>query len=82
MRKLAFPVVLLLAFLAGCAKLDYGIAVATDQMCTAEGQVARTSFRLAQDANFKLADKALCARCPGEANLQCTGDPVALPVVP
>lgn len=82
MKALKYLVILPILFLAGCAQLDYGFAVMSDQMCTIHGQNARLVFRNTQDFNFREADKAVCARCPGEEALQCTGDPKALPANP
>lgn len=72
-------IVLLCTLLAGCSQLRQGIAIATDQMCSDEGEAARSAFRSDQNESFIKDDKALCARCPGETELKCTGDPKALP---
>jgi len=82
MNILKMLVVLAVVGLAGCAQLDHGVAIASDQMCSVNGAAGRTAFRVTQDATFRAQDKALCSRCPGEPALSCTGDPKALPVTP
>lgn len=69
----------ILLVLGACTHVQYATSFVTDQLCTAEGQTTRLVFRTTNDLDFRAQDKAICARCPGEEALSCTGDPVALP---
>jgi len=70
---------IVLGMLAGCADYNRIADSAMEKACSIEGQTARDAYRISRDAEYRLKDRAICLRCPGETALKCTGDPMALP---
>ena len=81
MRLRFIPFLALLV--AGCGG-DYNIYAdkAMEYGCGLEGQASRLTYRTLRDAEYRAKDRAICARCPGETELSCTGDPMGLPSPP
>ena len=69
----------LVALLVGCADYNKIADSLADKACGIEGQTFRDGYRASRDAEYREKDRALCGRCPGEVELKCTGDPIALP---
>ena len=70
----------LVALLIGCADYNRIADSAMEKACGLEGATARDAYRISRDPEYRAKDRAICVRCPGEAELKCTGDPIALPV--
>lgn len=66
-------------FLAACADYNRIADSAMEKACGIEGQTARDAYRISRDPEYREKDRAICVRCPGESELKCTGDPMALP---